>query len=123
MKDRTIDKKRQFLRAEKWHTGFPGLDKSAALPKVLLSLVMHMLQLTSHNSAKQTHRLLVRIKPQISLIHMIWNWILDRGLQKKTISHKLQCFNYQLHPEKSLFLFQLKCNSQFVLMQHIMKYI
>lgn len=39
----------------------------------------------------------------------------------KTISHKLQCFNYLWHTENSLLLFYLKHNTKFVFMQQIMK--
>lgn len=39
-----------------------GLDNRTALPKVLLSSVTHMVQSKSHNSEKQTRKLLVGIK-------------------------------------------------------------
>lgn len=60
MKERTKDRKRQFLRKESWQTGLLVLDIRTALSKVLLSLIMHILQL-SHNSEEQTHKLLVGI--------------------------------------------------------------
>lgn len=41
-------------------------------------------------------------------------------LVKQRAAAKIQCFNYQLHPQK-LFLFFCKCNMQFAFMQHIMK--
>lgn len=53
-KDRSTDRKRQVLRKERWHTELLGLDNKMALSKVLLSLVMHMLYLTSRNTEKQT---------------------------------------------------------------------